>query len=755
MERREFIRRGSAALAATALGSCDTRARWGELRLVVGSDATEHELTAAADVSSLFGRALGEAPPVVRDVDPPGRFDVILGTSESSRRVTDLGVPDAPGSFRVRTEGPSRVVVAGFDPEGVRNGAYALLEQLEFHFFRDADAIPDLSGIVSLDVDLIDQPAFRWRGDMIWDNYLGPRRYCASLWTEDDWERALLFMARNRMNFLEFYPPLTAVYQKVFPEARGLEDSSVWKSDVKHELAKKVLARARALGIHCMYVLSYGAFPEPVRALFPNLEWRNGFLCAHQPELKELTLRTWRALVDELGTDHWYAIRHRGEEEQVYSDPCRSVTKAEGFNQAFSVMREVDPEARMTVWTWGERVPELFETFPPDVRAVHIRHGMADVFADVSSGREQSDGRPDLPQDRAWLSGQFTVFGGNETLLQTAWSDPAALARDARASATDPSCEGYFQWPEWSNTSVWLSEVIAKLSWRPAAIENVERALADFAHVRHGPHATPFLEGFLPLIRDGNARFMHPPRKRLLNPHELSPRRLAVLDEVRRGASGMLEPLGAHRDFVDLVTWMSVRQAHALEADAYLQHVAGESAKPSLDAARETWQALHDVLMQFPELSIAAAARTARDVGTVSDRVVDSFWRLACDFYRGYPLVVSPEAIELVYLQQLDGLDRAIVEAERRGQIAVLEPPGWFWHDFDDPAWADSIRKLPSEDAEAFELEMRQRIRYAIYGEESIPTREFDRRPAERLLEIELPGPRESPPLLPALEILS
>ena len=143
----------------------------------------------------------------------------------------------------------------------------------------------------------------------------------------------------------------------MFPEARGLEDGSVWKSDVKHALAKKVLTRARALGIRCMYVLSFGSFPEPVRALFPRLEWRNGFLCAHQPELQELTLRSWRALIDELGTDHWYAIRHRGEEEQVYSDPCRSVTKAQGFLQAFSVTKEVDPEARMTAWDMERAYP--------------------------------------------------------------------------------------------------------------------------------------------------------------------------------------------------------------------------------------------------------------------------------------------------------------------------------------------------------------------------------------------------------------
>ena len=34
---------------------------------------------------------------------------------------------------------------------------------------------------------------------------------------------------------------------------------------------------------------------------------------------------------------------------------------------------EVDAGAAVTVWTWGEKVPDLFETFPSNVRAAHVR----------------------------------------------------------------------------------------------------------------------------------------------------------------------------------------------------------------------------------------------------------------------------------------------------------------------------------------------------------------------------------------------
>ena len=110
---------------------------------------------------------------------------------------------------------------------------------------------------------------------------------------------------------------------------------------------------------------------------------------------------------------------------------------------------------------------------------------------------------------------------------------------------------------------------------------------------------------------------------------------------------------------------------------------------------------------------------------------------------------LGPEAIELVYMAQLDGLASAIENAERISDVATLEPSGWFWSDFPDSGWAEAVRKLPSEDAGAFERTMRKRIRDAIGGESSAMHAAVDRGPAERLLAIPLPEHRESPPVLP------
>jgi hypothetical protein len=710
--------------------------------LVHAADASKIERTALADAASLLERAIGVPVPMVSELAPSGDLDIFVSTEGSGLM---------PGGFRISKE-RLRLVVSGSDPEGARNGLYRLLEHLGFAFFRDGETIPALVGPAHLDLDTLEEPSFALRGDMIWDNYLGPRRFCASMWGEDDWERALLYLARNRMNFLEFYPPLERSMAWAFPEARGLSEGAVWKAEVKHELTKKVLARGRALGIRFMYVLSYGSFPEPVRALFPDLEWRNGFLCAHQPELAELTEKVWRRVVEDFGTDGWYAIRHRGEEEQPYGDPCRSVTKKEGFLQAFAVLPKIDPGASATVWTWGEKVPDLFEGFPSNVRAVHVRHGMANVFGDRGEGREQKDGAPPLESDRRWLSAQFTVFGGNETLLQTGWSDARALAQDAAAARANGSCEGLFQWPEWSDTSPWLSQALAKIAWNPDGFGELEPALADYARARHGDRAERYLAGFLPLVKDGNARFMNPPRKRLLVPYFLAPESLKLLEEVRAGARSMSEALeGAsnlyRRDFVDLVAWIGLRQAQVFEAAAYFAHVdlARESSANACRQAEATWNGLRDVLSQCPELSIVSSARGLSRVGELSTAVIDSLWTLGCDFYNGYPLVLSPEAVELVYLPQLEALRERIESAEESGLVCALDEPGWFWHDFPDRRWADAVRRLPSEDASRFETEMRARLHAAVSDTAQSPASS----PSMDWLAAPLPSPRSEPPGLP------
>ena len=745
MRRRDFLKETSAVLAAAALGSCGGKGDWRRLRLVQAADAGEIEKTALADAAALLERATGFPVPIVSDLVPPGDLDVLVSAG---------GPVSKPGGFRIARDG-SRLVVSGSSSEGARNGLYRLLEHLGFGFFRDGETVPALEGSARLDLEVEEEPRFAVRGDMIWDNYLGPRRFCAAMWGYEDWERALLYLARNRMNFLEFYPPFDHSMALVFPAARGLTEGAVWKAVVKHELARRVLARGRALGIRFMYVLSYGAFPEPVRALFPHLEWENGFLCAHQPELRRLTETVWRQLIEELGTDGWYAIRHRGEEEQSYSDPCRSVTKKEGYLQAFEVLSRIDPDATITAWTWGEKVPDLFEGFPSNVKAVHVRHGMANVFGERGEGREQRDGAPPLEGGRRWLSAQFTVFGGNETLLQTGWSDTRALARDAAAARVDEACEGFFQWPEWSDTSPWLSHAVAEIAWNPDALRELEPALADYAKARHGDRAEPYLAGFLPLLRDGNARFMNPPRKRLLVPYYLAPESLKLLAEVRAGAARMGETLDGstalyHRDYLDLLAWAGLRQAQVFEAASYLAHVGSEreSAASACREAEATWSGLRDLLAQSPDLGLLSSARGLSRVGPLSTKVVDSLWTLGCDFYGGYPLLLSPEAIELVYLPQLDALRSRIESAAESGLVCALDEPGWFWHDFPDRRWADSVRRLPSEDASRFEGEMRARLNAALADTPPGPAP----LPSMRWLEAPLPDPLAEPPSLMAAE---
>lgn len=735
LPRRRFLALGAAALLSPALGAACARRPigppWQSLRLIHEDPGELVVRTSIRDAAGLLARATGVPVPIAA-AEPAMRWGaggVFLAASSGGASL----LPEwrcsssTPGAFRILTPASSdspTLVVAGADAEGARNGLYQWLQLNGFGFFRDGETIPRPSGQVAdavQDEEL--SPAFRWRGDMIWDNYLGPRRYCAAAWHAGDWERALLYLARNGLNFLEFYPPMEGVFARAFPDARGLSEGAVWKADAKEALMRHVLERGRALGIRFKYVLSYGAFQAAVRAIYPRLEWANGFLCAYQTELQGFTRRVWAELIDTFGTDHLYAIRHRGEEGRSYSDPCRSVTKADGFNQAIPILRELDANSTIAVWTWSETLPDLFEELPGDVRAAHIRHGMGGMFADRGVGREQSDGRPNLPPEQRWLAGQFTVFSGADTLPQTTWSDASSLARDARAAAADPYCEGYFRWPEWSNTSPWLADAIRSLAWDPATF-GADRALQAYARQRHGANADAFLAGFATLVMAGNARSMATPRKRLLAPYFLDADALTHLTAVRNGLRAMADALSRpvapgplfHCDLVDVLSWAAVRQAHVLEAASYVAFRAQDPAGvvASIRSAQTTWSILRTVLDYVPELSLVETARSVARTAAISGRAVDSFWTLGCDFYNGYPLVLSPEAVELVFLDQCGRLGRALADALEVGNTTPLATPGWFWHDFPDPAWADLVLELPREDADHFEQAMRLRFQEAV-----------------------------------------
>jgi hypothetical protein len=211
------------------------------------------------------------------------------------------------------------------------------------------------------------------------------------------------------------------------------------------------------------------------------------------------------------------------------------------------------------------------------------------------------------------------------------------------------------------------------------------------------------------------------------------------MGEALEGASALYR-----RDFVDLAAWVGLRQAQVFEASAYLAHVEGnrEAQTYSLRSAAESWTGLKALLSQSPDLSLVSSAGTLASVGELSTSAVDSLWTLGCNFYNGYPLVLSPEAIELVYLPQLEALSTRL----DGGTVAILEEPGWFWHDFPDRRWADSVRRLPSEDAATFEEEMRSRLRAALEGDLVVTAAAP---PSMAWLSSTLPSPVSDPPTLP------
>ncbi len=713
-----------AGLAGAPLALGGGRSPWDAVRIVTGDTPVLVERAAAADAAALLGQALGRRVEVVPLSRRWGKADVFIACPESSESVAAL-VPSRPGGYRLRTpeSGPA-VTIAGADPGGARNGLYALLRRWGFGFFRDGTVVPKL-GPASFprpaSLDEVHEPAFALRGDMIWDNYQGPRRLCPATWTWPDWEQALLFAARNGLNFIQFYPPMAPFLARAFPDIRGFE-GRVRSADAELALAKQVVTYGRALGLRFLYSVTYGGLPKEVQDAHPKLGWANGHLCPDRPELARWHAAIWSSLLTELGSDGLWAVHHRGESGQAYSNTCDSATKAAGYAQALEVLDEVDAGAVAFVWTWAEELPGLFSELPGSVRAMHIRHGMGGVFSDRGAGREQRAGKPDVG-DRRWIEGQFTVFGGNESWPRPAWGHaPKTMVAEARTAASDPSCEGFFHWPEWAAASPWTSDLLARLSWDPKRV-GASQALTEYAHRRHGDRITLFQAAWEPLVEAGDARFMETPRARRLVPWFASPQPLRVLKLARAGvrqATGGLPrealPL-LERDLADALLWVGRRQAQVLEAQAWTAAVRKDTADATAFAAAavRSWELVLELLRAIPELSLAQSLSVLAGSGRLTTHALDTFLTQSVGFYGGYPLAMSPEAVELVFLPQSRRLAEGVA-AVLGGKAPKLPEAGWFWHDFpeaDQGAWAEVVRKLPGDDDE-LEAALRPRLEEAL-----------------------------------------
>ena len=692
---------------------------------------------AAVDAQSLLNRVVSNV--TLSAASPTQTWqqsDVLIGVLGDHNAMmspaSDLeGIGEGGYQLSAGEQGGPSVVIIGVDIEGARNGIYRWLETLGFGFFIDGETIPESlpAALGVTTTPLQEAPRFKLRGEMFWNCYLGPRQFNVSAWGLAEWERALLFLVRKRMNFIEFYPPQGHLTAQAFPEAPHLQEKT-WRAREVFELTRAVLKRGRQLGITFMYVLTYGRFPEEVRTAHKELEWAGDFLCAHQPELKTLTARMLKVLIDELGTDHMYAIRHRGEEGQSYSNPCSTTTKAAGMIQALEVLEKIDPGCRVTVWTWSEDVPKLFAALPDRVEAVHIRHGMGKIFTSSPEGREQSYGSAaDMPTPRKWLSAQFTVFGGHETLLQTAWSDPRALAKDARACAKDPLCGGFFQWPEWAATSPWLSQIISELGWDPVQFESAD-ALHRYARQRHGvgEKRDAFLRAFTVLIKAGNASFMATPSKRLLVPYLLERNQHGLLLALKTELRGMVKVMGEapesplfDRDVIDLALLVGVKLAHSWEV-AGCVCFANDNREGAQDAANEalrTWDELEAMLEEVPSRSLAQTVGAMASEGPL-DNLLESFIADTF-FYKGYPLVWSPEGIRGAYRPQCLALLKEFkTAADAQALPTFSRDAKWFWRDFPDSSWTEGVRLMPDIDQENFKKMLTSELAAAIKVNQSL-----------------------------------
>ncbi|MHB1456152.1 MAG: hypothetical protein ACYC0V_04465, partial [Armatimonadota bacterium] len=276
-------------------------------------------------------------------------------------------------SFVIRSlkSGSQRVVViVGADGKGALNGVYHYIEHVcGAGFFPDGEQIPRLAKLPTANIDLVEAPRFKYRANLPLNWGIGLRDYFCRMWTLEDWQKHIDWMAKKKLNVLTLY--IEAVdkfwgdtFADVFPEVKQVgyplkDDTRMFPPDYRTKLMKQVYAYARERGIRFEPVFFWGAVEQSYKLAHPELKYVKGtyasdnwYISAEQPECAQAMEKLWRAFIKEFGTDHLYRL------DLIMESAPSGMDSREMYWQARSVIRKLDPKAEVIshwnyAWTGG------------------------------------------------------------------------------------------------------------------------------------------------------------------------------------------------------------------------------------------------------------------------------------------------------------------------------------------------------------------------------------------------------------------
>jgi hypothetical protein len=467
--------------------------------------------------------------------------NVVLIGDESTNQIISNLVKDKEIGFLKVNYGADNFIMKSFTKGGKhylilgggtgRSTLYAVYDYFErfcnVGYFWDGDNIPKCTEIPFFDIDVYEEPAFKWRSIRYFGHW-GLKRFHPKSWNLEDWKNEMDWLIKNKFNMfhLEWGIPEDDLLQIAFPEVEypppGIstydviyghpEIVDVKARDVSHnyfpgtwvvplqygrKLRQDVISYARKRGL--VYVNEAGfntwvprqyAEKHPEQHFLQDKKQYLSFVVdPYFTEGWEFVKKMMKASIELYGTDHIYCglpllgeVNYGAEKGYDVLDFKKLTLK-----KVDKIIHDLDPVGIFNLqgWdfgceTWGPRTEDIREAIrllSPDLSYIEdlwCDYGARETYRDWGF----FDGRP-------W---GMTVLH-SLAMADELHGDRQFIIDRVKRVFADPN-KGKFIGlgflPELQHYDTMYAQLIAKLAWNPQSISSLEDFLRWYVLRRYG-----------------------------------------------------------------------------------------------------------------------------------------------------------------------------------------------------------------------------------------------------------------------------
>ncbi|MDD2707308.1 MAG: alpha-N-acetylglucosaminidase TIM-barrel domain-containing protein [Verrucomicrobiae bacterium] len=459
--------------------------------ILLGKKASPVEEHAAAELAKYIHLATAARLEIKRALpDEQAGNLILLGRPETHPQIRQLAEKgavklsaDNPGldGYIIQTAvlGKRNCLVLGGSMD--RSALYAVYDFLErflgIGFFWEGDRIPSVDSLKIAPVEIRERPRFSRRFYLQECIYA----YSTRLWNLADWAKELDWAAKKRQNTLMIPGENWNAFAKtgeIVKEAKRRGFDLVLAGEC--ERFDRVSAEFMKDNPSHRYVkMQWGGDP------FYHL------LHPKDPMYLQRGKEAVRKMSAQYGDDNIFFFSPYGEQKILDASPGQIRDIRIGFADAtVEILRETAPRSKWTFWTWPfvscawskEDVRLFLEHMPKDM-------GFICDSSQPEKSRDYHYKRFNYFEGRDWLLSFIHLYGGDDYLS----GNLAQLIADVNDTLRDPkakNCCGIYICPEMIHYNTVYFDLLAKLSWNPAAV-NLDVYLKDYIEKRYGKTLAP------------------------------------------------------------------------------------------------------------------------------------------------------------------------------------------------------------------------------------------------------------------------